>query len=512
MNHGGMGVLEHLRSTRGSRILFKADILQTLSIVDKSTLEGVYYPGRRQSGVRQTTTDFVFSPIPFRFWPIVGRIRVRLLSSLHVIQEFSAFLARNGVSVLHSEYSRSGYRFATWNFVVSFNVEVRDNDFNKEETAYQPTLNELNSLTKKMQKEAAHLIFEDKDDVRFRDAFDIWPITPLAYFYNFSKRCKTKVEHSWLCEPFYAECTKNQLVFSKGNRFSAILGVVSKADNESKLSVYGDISTTDVLLRVAVLTTEQESKFSKLAVEYVRNSPPDTSRGFCAHITRSIPKGFKIWKMTNYTRINNDFCEIGGANLILEDQRNNSQESIGADERDNEILSVIQNEKFCVEGGEPFDLEATLTKFDSTMLWNELKLETRKNKEKKKRWDVFLSYSERDSELAMSLMEQLEGSDLTCFMAKKSMKEHIGEDFSDRIRESILSSEEMVLLCSPDAIKSEWVISEWASAWILGKMITPVLYQLSPNDLPLRLQSRHCVHVHAFSDFVRAAAIRKQLR
>lgn len=126
------------------------------------------------------------------------------------------------------------------------------------------------------------------------------------------------------------------------------------------------------------------------------------------------------------------------------------------------------------------------------------------------KWDIFLSYAERDSLVADQLYQKIIGADLTCFMAKKDLRGKGGVDFSDYIRDSILSSREMVLLCSPNSIHSEWVLSEWSAAWVLSKTITPIVYQLAPNDLPSRLSKLQCIDVHDFDEFINEASTRKQ--
>lgn len=510
MNHGGIGVLEHLRATGELRILFKADILQTLSLDRKTTLEGIYYYGRNELDSGQGTIDFIFSPIPFRLWPKVARIRVRLHVASSTISEFSRFLATNGVSILHSEYSRSGYRFATWNFVVAFNVDLQDADFNVDETAFQPTLDALDQLRNDILSKASHLIFEDKDDVRFRESLDIWPITCLAYFFNYSRKSISYERLAFLYRHFTVECSDNELIFPQGHPFTAILGRLNGEEPKSKLNVYADISTTDVMLRISVIPSKEEWRFSEINIEYERTSPPDTSVGFCAYLTKLIPEGIKIWKLTNHTSVNNEYSELGGASLLLEDRRESSVDLSASDDYIGKILESLKSDTFSIVNGDPFSLRTRQQKLDSTQLLVELRKESLVKAGSPIIWDVFLSYSEKNADIAASIYQQLNDADVSCFMAGKFLKDKGGVDFSEKIREAILSSREMILLCSPDSIKREWIISEWAAAWVLLKTITPVLYRLGPTDLPLRLRHLQCVDVHNLSGFVREAAMRKQ--
>lgn len=509
MNHGGIGVLEHIRGIGGLRLFFKDDILQTLSINEKSTLDGVFYQGRPEEQNERTTVDFVLSPIPYRFWPKVGRIRVRLLGDSFAIAEFSKFLANSGVSILHSEYSRSGYRFATWNFVVAFNVEVLDSDFDKNETAYKPALAALDKIRMEIVTKVDHLLFHDKDDVRFRDSLDIWPITPLAYFYHHSTLCRNKEEDGWLYLQFAVESSGNEITIPDGNLFTSILANQNKFETQPKLNVYVDISTTDVMLRIAIIPSREEWRFSKLTVEYVRNSPPDTSRGFCAQVTNGVSKDIKIWKLTNYTKVNTGFSEIGGASLLLEDQRKRPE---GINERESchkEILRAIRDKGFSVEGGEPFDIETKQEKLDSKQAWSIMNYDLHRDEFPTIKWDIFLSYAEADADIAEKLYDELFESDLSCFLARKELRFKGGVNFSDYIRDQILSSREMILLCSENSINREWVISEWSAAWVLKKMITPVIYRISMKSLPSRLQMLQSVDVHDFKKFVQEAASRK---
>lgn len=351
MNHGGIGVLEHIRGTGGLRLLFNSDILQTLSIDEKSTLEGIYYNGSNARPPHPSTIDFVLSPVPYRFWPKVCGIRVRLLSASHAIRDFSAYLASNGVSILHSEYSRSGYRTATWNFVVALDVKIEENDYDNKDFVYKPTLRETKKLESNIRQNLEHLFFHDDDNPHLHETLCMWPITSLAYYHNISRMSTLVDEFPWLYQPFSVSAAPDEIFVPKGNLFTSVLGHLNKDEKQSKLSIYADVSTEDVLLRVAVIPSNEEWRFSRITVEYVRNSPPDTSRGFCAQITKGVPNDIKIWKLTNYTNVNTDYNEIGSASLLLEDRRDRPQDAGYRETCHNEILSTIRETGFSVEGG-----------------------------------------------------------------------------------------------------------------------------------------------------------------
>lgn len=235
MNYGGLGLVEHSRGTRRMRLLLPRDLLRTLSITDGSTLEGIFYPGRLDDVSRRShapSWDFAFSPVPYRLWPQVGRIRARLVNEPGSIAAFAKFLADNGVSILHSEYSRSGYRFATWNFIVVFDIVTRDEDFDQTTTTYKPTVQSLRTLGKELSGHKAPFLFSEKDDVQFRDSIDIWPLTTLSYFHHLTRALKHGTEDAWIYEPFSLSCESGAL-YCNDFRFPAILGKLGLAHDNS---------------------------------------------------------------------------------------------------------------------------------------------------------------------------------------------------------------------------------------------------------------------------------------
>lgn len=120
-------------------------------------------------------------------------------------------------------------------------------------------------------------------------------------------------------------------------------------------------------------------------------------------------------------------------------------------------------------------------------------------------YDVFISYSARDSESALKLRSALEAEQgLRCFLAPKGVR--AGQDFADEIRLALLSSRVVCLLATPSSLGSEWVTTEWGAAWVLKKPVIPVLLRRAVDDLPDRLRRVQAVDFHDAS--LVAAAIR----
>jgi hypothetical protein len=101
-------------------------------------------------------------------------------------------------------------------------------------------------------------------------------------------------------------------------------------------------------------------------------------------------------------------------------------------------------------------------------------------------YDVFISYSAKDSEKARELQTALEAQGLACFLAPKGVRP--GDDFADKIRLALVSCRIVCLLATRNSLGSEWVITECGAAWVLSKPVIPVLYRCGVENLPERLR------------------------
>lgn len=116
-------------------------------------------------------------------------------------------------------------------------------------------------------------------------------------------------------------------------------------------------------------------------------------------------------------------------------------------------------------------------------------------------YDVFLSYSSRDGELAKELCEALEAAGAKTFLAVKNLNP--GEDFAEKIKKALYESCAVWLLVSPSSLKSDWVVSEWGAAWAFDKKIVPLLYRCDLENLPDRIRRVECWDFHRFPELIK---------
>lgn len=123
-------------------------------------------------------------------------------------------------------------------------------------------------------------------------------------------------------------------------------------------------------------------------------------------------------------------------------------------------------------------------------------------------YDVFLSYSERDSSVACSIRDELQRAGARVFMAEKSLQP--GDDFAQEIRMSLCGSAEVWVVMSPNSLNSEWVITEWGAAWALGKKIVPILHRCDIPQIPERLRRLHCIDSAKVGEIIKDGLVSKR--
>jgi DNA-binding response OmpR family regulator len=123
--------------------------------------------------------------------------------------------------------------------------------------------------------------------------------------------------------------------------------------------------------------------------------------------------------------------------------------------------------------------------------------------------DAFLSYSSRNTELALGVKRVLERMGISTWYAPAEVP--VGEYWSDTLDAAISKCPVFLVLLTPDALGSQQVMSEVRRALARreaerdGFLLVPVTYAIAPADLPERLRTLQAVDLtnqHGLADSV----------
>jgi hypothetical protein len=126
---------------------------------------------------------------------------------------------------------------------------------------------------------------------------------------------------------------------------------------------------------------------------------------------------------------------------------------------------------------------------------------TKETSERAYDYDLFLSFSSLNRDEAREVEKTGKEMQLRIFMDERVI--NAGVIWDEVIRQGLLNSREMAVLVTPESLQSEWVTTEWGAAWVLGRLITPIILRLNPRDLPERLKQRQWIDFHKYLDFLK---------
>jgi hypothetical protein len=98
---------------------------------------------------------------------------------------------------------------------------------------------------------------------------------------------------------------------------------------------------------------------------------------------------------------------------------------------------------------------------------------------------IFISHSSQDKWIARRVEQDLAALGATTFLDEKDIA--TGDSIDDSIQDHLKECDEVLMLLSPSALKSHWVLLEVGGAKALGLRLIPILLHVGPNELPAPL-------------------------
>jgi hypothetical protein len=108
--------------------------------------------------------------------------------------------------------------------------------------------------------------------------------------------------------------------------------------------------------------------------------------------------------------------------------------------------------------------------------------------------DIFISYASVDRPFARRLADALEARGWSVWWDHSNL--HSGEHFDRMIEEAISTAQAVIVVWSPDSIKSDWVRAEAAQALDERKLVP---LRINTALLPLRFRNVHTIDLSSWT-------------
>jgi hypothetical protein len=489
------------RLTSDSTLVCPHDALKPIAIYKDVMMWGILYPKSHLSisDRKRPRFDFVISPIPFRLWPLTGRLIVNVTHRRGAFRRIAEVLAKQPASILVSEGARSGHRYATWNLIISCDDidPEKLTGYTTQLKAYPAVVDRLHGIKKALEEECGDILHSEiSSDPSLKEPVRVSAHNSMAYFYMLCQQPREAlafegINQDWLFyNPFHLRCTDG-VTLVPAPRDGLFRSIVRHLDAKLKKIIPSHVfissSAFDMNMRAVLIPQEREKRFFGVTVRFNRDGLPPTSCGFIDHVLSALKEDFSIWGLSNVSYMYARESEVGVTNVIAYDKtdlqgiRSNHDREHMIKEKVN--LTTLSSVMPAVTGVTvdcyPLDtLQANVSREPSVPI-----VATRSSKV----FDVFISYSSHNEAEALKLESLLQEGGLRVFRDQKDLA--LGQLFSDELRKSMLQSKEILILCSKRSLGSDWVKKELGAAWIMNIPVTPVLLNLEWEELPGELKA-----------------------
>jgi hypothetical protein len=466
MNHGGLGYLD------SQRLVLPIDILRPLSIYDGSHVLCLYYPPPEGPGYEGVPWchDFMITPAPLRYWPLMGRLLIRLWHRPDSMRRVSHWLADNGITILTDECSRSAHRYATWNLTIAFDSISGANRFNKRTSEHVRTHKALSKLVKDLNAAFPDddVLFRDPNDRHLRTAIEAMPTRAHSYFYNYYLAHKAE---PWR-EPVELFCMHSELQ-STDHRLAVLLEILANGGEElTPTCVFAEMDTRDFNIRVALIPPAELCRYFEIVVPY-RRIGNKSSRGLMATIAERLGGNYNFWRLHSSTSQDHSDIESGEVFLCLEDRRKKIGDPLTYRRELENVLADLAGAQI----GSPTN-GIKILKPSLIMPVTPERVRERLTRERKRdtgrEYDVFISYGKGDGLRSAHAVKQcLENLGLRTHLDEAVLQ--AGDDWLTRLIKGIESSAEVAVVCTKRSLERQWIALEIGCALSQGKAITPIL-------------------------------------
>lgn len=499
MNHGSLGHIDEDGS-----ITLNHEIIDSLCLGDKSKLYGIYYPcpSSKRNPLYQFITlkhDFMLTPIPYRFWAVSAKLFIHLNQHLPSLNKVCEYLESKRVSIIHSESTRSGYRYATWSLHIAFEDLLNSADLLYENKlhCYRGTQTKLSQLIKSMKEDRELRKYLYKPDSF--EAVEGTVNSPLACFTNFVQNNELSDNDKQIVNPFELTLsyTNDGKIFTGDTQYQFVINYLKSKQPELFPAItFSELHERALNIRNVLIPRKDSKRFFRIGIEFQRIGGKDSSVGIIHSITQRL-ENYSIWQSYNYTINSSSDYDKGNLVFLVENITSIGKKSEDGrsknsylEEAETDIQRIITEAKF---ENISFEHPVVIPLPEPLAVKSNLQNEFDQRERKDYKYDVFISYShnESDKKFVDDLVNLFREHHLVPHVDRNVFK--FGETIDSTLLANILNSREMCVVVTKDSVLSEWVTTEWGAAWVLGKNLVPIILK-ADFQIPDRLKKRYYVN------------------
>jgi hypothetical protein len=296
-----------LASITEAGVRLHSDLLTPLSIREGARAWAAFYPQPERSGYPRLFSchDIMLTPVPFECWPFAARFRFFLKQDVHGgLDSLIKALRKLGFSLICSEASRSGHRFATCTTTVSVD-SVKSQFPGAKQMAGD--IEEYNNAVSKavfhavstLNRDCQDFLFFDTDALGLEEPIKAERLDSIGYFWAEIQKARQEDKFQPYSEPW---CFTRKGIFLEPN--DTTKEFMKMALNDSIPSrVFAEINTREAQMRLAVLPLSLLKSFAWVEVAYEHNkldACASTGNGPkpipIEQITEVVSRSHNIWR------------------------------------------------------------------------------------------------------------------------------------------------------------------------------------------------------------------------
>ncbi|HEY6183795.1 MAG TPA: toll/interleukin-1 receptor domain-containing protein [Terriglobales bacterium] len=479
MNHGRLGYID------GNKLRLAPTILEQFGLRKGNVLFGVYYPRDSKRADHQKATvddDFMLTPLFPRLWDRAGCFIIRIKHEAKAFAKVAGFLAKERVSIYCSEFSRSGYRYGTWNIHAVANRLPKRLTYDRCCSGYTEAINFLEAVKQKMVKECADVLFVDPREPDLEQPVKLLHLSALSYFahyYGHSRKSRPPFV------PFRLRVGQDgHLIDEQGEFAEVIKRIRSATSRDLRHSVFFvEADRRNFNMRLALFSGDKKNSIFVAKARYNSSGDWNEFRGLLARISEHLPKSCNIWKCSTEKLEVSEDHESGIIKMVVEDVDTHISLQ-GKIRRIEESLVKLSNNFAHRTKVEKPRVQLASVDYCTRRIDADYVPESEKHSQ------VFISYHKPQRAKAELLRSMLQARGLNAWLDDKDLTR--GE-WAQQIKNALARAKEFVLLWSPACRHSEWVMTEWITAALRRIPITIFLVSGRARDLPEQLRDKQAV-------------------